>query len=627
MAIGDKNQPQQPGPGAGAGPAQNAGAAFKTNTEHGQEQSGSWNFGGGLFAAPIGRGVGSEYTTKLFDELAKIYENCDKQYEITLLKLDNNEEMALAFSSILVCMNLAGARNKVAALPLLLESTGDPISPQIENIANQQVEILRVAGDALDQVFSKKAVDRLSRAFPKAEVIMLEGVVVPTTFQMDNKADLHAIALNAGLACGTELMISKEGFTDFSLASVGRDQSLVVNVGFNRQELKDAVGLPMRSDVLINFSSQKQVQVRNASLNSGDREMRLTELSGYIDLVWDPVAPANPMGMYYQPQGPQATQKYAARFIMTNLASEFSFTPASVLLALATAFAVSNENNWVQTFRPSNLNPNEIDLHDIGAMNIEANLMNEQDRNGFGTRIDTKVDSFKLSDLGQLVSALVRPGLIMSLDCPETGPQSWYLSVFAAAAAGNTGAITRIVDAANALTGGRFSAHFNANSGPMFVDLNNRVHLGYWIDKNGMKRDIRDIDSVAIANLVGDREPKYIADWSDTFLRTQYDLAVRLAARKKMIMAVTNESAVFTGYAQRVTLSDAFMSALGRAIAETGVMMRINTPLSSADFQNQRGIGTFAGSALLSGNQSFLASGWGARPNQYTAGPMGQYRF
>lgn len=567
----------------------------------------------GLFGAPISRGVGSEYLNKLVQGLTEIYKQTVNEFDITLITLDNVNEAALAFSSILVCVNIKDhAKQGVAAHILLVESTGDKIMPVFENINNVQTEITRCTGDAIDSVLVTKVQEKLALAFPGCRTFIVDGEVVPTTFDLDSKTDMHSLALNAAWACGTEVMINRTGFTDLDLTKELRDTTLVVNVGFNRTQIRDAVGLPMRSDVLMNFSSQKQNQGRAASINSNDREMKLTEISGFVDLLWNPSGAVNQMGLY-QAYNQPLTHKYVARLVMTNLASNFSYTPASVLLALSTSTALSLDNNWVQSFRPQ-ASHDGIDMADIGAINIEANISNEPA--GFGTRIDTKSDSFKLTDLGQLVSTLVAPGIIMSMDCPETGPQSWYLSMFAAAAAGNRNAINRIITAAKDLTGGAFTRYF-AEGTPIFTDVNNRIHLGYWIDKYGMKRDIRDIDTLAVANLIGERNPQLIRDWSDTFLRTSYPLPMRLAARKKIIMALTNESAVFTGFAQRVTYTKEFMVALEQSIHDTGLGVRVNTPLSSAEFQNQRGVASFAGSALMQPGQSFMTSGGMAYQNQY----------
>lgn len=381
----------------------------------------------------------------------------------------------------------------------------------------------------------------------------------------------------------------------------------------------------MRSDIQLGFASKKNSANNslNVSLNSGDREIRVSEVSGFIDVVWDPI---NPQTMYNIPNQmmPVATQKYSARAIITNIASNYSYTPGSIILALSTVMSLRDDDNWVQTFRPNHINSKEIDMSDIGALNIEANLTNAE--GGYGMRIDTKADDFKLEKLGMLVGSLIKRGLIVSLDCPIGGPQAWYLSFLAAAEAGSNNAYNMIYDSINRLTNGNFEKHFPHGSA-MFTDTQNQVHMGTWVDKNGVKRDLRDFDHIAVCNLIGDRNPQLIREFSDTFLRTQYPLMQRLAARKKMIESLSNESAVFTGKAQRLTFTAALMDAVTRSIRETNLNVRINTPLSSSDFNNQRGVASFSNAALIAPGQSFMNNSNGFTNNFNQIQGYGGFRW
>jgi len=579
-----------------------------------------WSFhNSGLFAAPISRGVGSEFYSKLKTNLTEVYKQSNENVEIALIDLDNVNEPALAFSCIIVALRYNKQQsNGVAYHLLILEATGDKINPIFDNINGQQVEIIRVTSDALDDILLSKALEKVRKAFPIGPWYMVDGCVVPANFNPDDKYAVHRLALNAGLAGNTELELRNPDFRDLNLAGTVNDSNLNINIGFQHQQIEDAVGNPMRSDFLINFASKRNGQQgKYTSINSGDKEVKISEISGFLDLVWSPV---NPMGGFnpWSPVQQSQTQKYLPRLVITNLASSYSYTPGSILLALATSLSLRDDNNWIQAFRPMPVSNSEIDLTDIGSLNIEANLNNEP--SGYGTYIDTKADNFKLEDLGQLVAALIQPGLIVSLDCPESGPQAWYLSVFASAANGSQAAYRVIYQAAEQLTNGNFTKYF-PNGSPMFVDIGNRIHLGNWTDRSGNKRDIRDIDHLAVCNLVGERNPTVIRDWSDSFLRTQYPLPLRLAGRKKIISGLTNETANFTGFAQRVTFSGAFLEALSKGIKDTGLPVRVNTPLTGSDFSNQRGVATFAGSALLAPGQSFMTSGgFGYSPQNVNQG-------
>ncbi len=569
---------------------------------------------GSMFAAPINRSIGSEVYNKIKDNLAEMYQQViDPNMEIALLDLDSANDPALAFSSIIVAMrNKAhGPSSPVTFNILLIEATGDDVKPVVDYINNRQVEILRVTGDALDDRLVLKAEEKVAKAFPGAARYLVDGCVIPRHFNPDDKYAIHKLALNAGLASGTELEVLDPEFKDINLAYIERDGNLTVNMNFNKQQIDDVVGNKMRSDVLINFESRKRQQnERVSSLNSGDTEVKVSEVSGFIDLVVAEDTSANPYNQFMQQPGvPMNTQKFVPRLIITNLASNFSYTVGSMLMNIYTGLSLTYDNNWIQTFKPNLALGKEIDLCDIGALNIPGNIKNEQ--GGWGTRIKTKTDNFKLEDLGYLVKALIKPGLIISLDCPEAGPQSWYTSVFAAASDGSEVAYNIIYNSMMELTNGNFGKYFQIGS-PMFVDNNNRIHNGHWTDKNGNVRDIRDVDYLAVCNLVGDKNPNYIREWAGTFVNEGFGAndipaPVKLDARKKMISSLTNETAEFTGFSQRVTFSANFIDAMVAAIKETGTYIKINTPMAGNDFNMRQSSAAFINSALVQQGQPFMA--------------------
>jgi hypothetical protein len=573
----------------------------------------------GMFKAPISKNIGSDFYLKLKIRLLEIYKNvADPNAELVILDLDNINDPALYYSSIIVAMRYSNMKEiGVAFHVLLLEDTNDKLSPSMENINNQQIENLLVASDAFDDVLMKKAADKVAKAFPNSTLYGVEGCVVPHGFNFDDKNAMYQLALNASWACSTELETHSGQFIDLNLASIKNDSELNINIAFNHEQLPDAVGNLMRSDVKVGFDSRKSGNInKQASINMGDREVKLSEVSGFVDLVWvDP----NPVNVFAQYTPPTAnSQKYAARLVVTNLTSNTSYTPGTVMLALATTVALRDDNNWIQAFRPEPSN-NEIDLRDIGALNIEGNISNEPGL--YGTRIDTKSDSFKLEDLGRLTHALVQTGLIFSMDCPEMSAQTWYLSAFSEAANGNKAAYNLLYNVACNLTDGVFANMFPHGT-PMFTDCGNRVHNGYWTDKDGSIRDIRDIDHLAVCNLVGDRNPQLIREWTGTFLNTNIPLVTRLAARKRIIMNLTGETAVFTGFSNRVTFTSVFLDCLFQGIKLTGLAVKVNTPLTINDITASRGTATFATQAILApGTNTFMDPG-----NAFQQQPLGGFR-
>lgn len=585
-----------------------------------------WSFhGGGMGSSPIGRSMGSEVLKKLQKALTEVYKDATTDVEVFLIPLDKEQETALAFSSLLVASRFNKATNPgIGFYNLILEATGDKPSPIFETVNNggmgqQQIEIVRVAGDAYDDVLRSKASAAIARAFPGVSQFSAEACVVPSSFNPDNAVAVHQLAVNAVIAATTELETNAKGFEDLDLTKFAKDSNLEVRVAFSKSQNEDPVGLPVRSDVTMEFLSQQQQNNQNRSLNNGDRATKIASLSGFVDILYAPVAPQATYNPWGNAPGAAPTNKqlYAARLVLTDSTTEFASTPAGQLLGLTAAMSLQQDNNWIQAFRPVASSGGDIDMNDIGGLGIEANF--EGNPNGIGSKVAVKSDAFRPEDLGQYIGALFRPGLVLSMDVPECGPQSWYTNIFAAASAGDANAYRAIRNAANTLTGDMFDKFFPQNA-PMFVDSGNRVHLGYYEDRLGQKRDIRDIDYLAVVNVLGEKDHATIRDWSDTFTQTGYSLAMRLAARKRIITALTGQSAVFTGFAQRVTFTPDFINALTQACHATGLMVRVNTPMNANQFNNQRGVAQFVGNSMISTGSGMFTHGptFGGQPQLNT---------
>jgi len=550
---------------------------------------------GSLARAPMGRNPQGEILTKLAKALDESYEAVAKDHIITVVPIDRNNQIKLTFSVIAVVVQQAGRKDKAAFHTLILEGSTEPLAPRFENIGGQNIEIMKVASDAYDDVLLNVVIDELRRQLPKVELVNAGCCVVPNGFNAEDTQLVYQLAANAFLASFTDLTQAGQGFVDLNLANAEKDSNLQVRPSFARGEVYDAVGLPIRSDVAVHLLAVQEVRHSDPSVNNGlDRQSLVSSVSGFMDLIWDPVVNNN---MYMMP-GQQAvmSQKYLPRLVITHLDPIRLLTIPAQLLALVSAVLLREDNAWVGAFKPRAIIGKEIDMHDIGGVGIEANL--ENNPSGVGGRINTKSDSFRPENLGQLIGMTMKPGLVMSIDIPECGAQSWYNEVFSAAAGGNVRANQAIINAANSLTNGTFAQFFPSN-GRVFIEDVNKVHLGYYVDRNGVKRDIRDVDYLAVANLVGEKDPGMIREWSDTFLRTQYPLAQRLARRKQIISGLVTDP-VFTGFARRVTFDHQFIEALVQACRSVGLTIRNTGSLMDTN-TFERATGSFFGQAVMAG--------------------------
>lgn len=567
---------------------------------------------GRVSRAAFSRNPQSDVITKLSNALQEVYKNgaqIDKSFEVTLIPIDYNNTRTLVKSCIVVAVrDLQNPDNGVAYHTLVLEGSSESIQNEFQMIGNQNIEITKVTGDVWTPVFQAEVQEWVARQFPGKNLLPVDAEVVYNTLDPENHNRVHQLAMNALAACATELDI-RAGGVDIDLGAVDQDNTLTVQMSFNNAQTEDAAGMPVRSDIVVDFRAGGQ-PIPNQP-GSTTRVSTLSRISGFMDLVWVPAVQQqqafNPW-VAAQQVAPTADEfkRYIPRFVMTDLESQTLLTTRAELLALVTAFTLRENNAWVESFRPSPVQTEGVDWKDIGAVGIEANF--DRNPNGFGSRIDTKSDQFQRGQnqqgdyLMRLVASVFQPKLMISLDIPECGPQTWFTSVFAAAGEVNnpnsSGATEYIIKEADKLTHGRFLKHFPANA-RVTVDENNRIFKGYWVDRNGHMRSLDEIDYLAVLNMVGDRDPELAREWSDSFALTGVPLEIRLDKRRKIINGILGQNNVhIKGFARRVTFEPAFVDALVAACKEVGLSMRTIAPYADLNTY-ERGVNPYAAQTAL----------------------------
>lgn len=576
-----------------------------------QQQQGPAGFSfrslGRMANAPMGRNPASEVLVKLEKALGEVYASANPAFEVKLIPLDMNNNPAIARSAIIVAMFDKNSPNLgVSYHTLILDGSGEPFAPKYEQINGQNVEIMRLTCEVWDDKFREVAADAVARTFSGAKLIDSEATVVPRAFDVTDEQLVYMLASNSLFADNHELNRQRPDFADLNLAGAARDSNLTTRVTFNHDQLVDAVGEPVRTDVFIELIATA-IQTGQGA-NNDARATKVSEAGGFLDLLWDPVAPPQNQFANWGNQQPQSSQLYVPHFIMTHLECLELMTVPAQLFALVQVLTLRDGNAWARGFAPRAYSQG-IDMQDIGAIGIEANP--QQNANGIGERLDTKSDSFTANGtLSKLLQAYVQPSLLLSIDVPECGPSTWSNSVFAAAAEGSPKANQFIIEAAQTLTNGHFLKHYGAGSGRVAYDNANRIHNGWYVDQQGRKRDIRDIGYLAVANMVGEKDPSIITRWSDTFVNLQIAPAQRLATRKSIIQGLVGD-ATFTGFSRRATLAGDFMEALAKGCVDAGLVLRAQYPFGDVA-GTERASANFAhGLAMAPGATGLFTAGFG----------------
>jgi hypothetical protein len=583
--------------------------------------------------APLAGTPDAEAMKAFSDAVKLLLGNAHDSYDLQMVNISKTDNTNLFCSAIALVVRHKQAPNAALAFHTML--IGDTASelprPQV-NVNGKTVEQQWVIGDAYDNEFKAVVAGAIARQFPNTNTQTMfdaEAQVVPVGYDFKDLALVRATLANALRAAGTVLNSNATNFKDYSLEGSAAGLNSVATLSFNQNQQANAVGEPVRTDVYISYAEvrgqaqQGKQPGERVSLNSGERSEQVFGIGGFMDLLWDPANPQVGQNPYqaalqqYQQQ-PQSSHLYTPRLVITKLDTKVLNTLPGQLLGLVTALTLRSNGNWIGSFRRPH--SNEFDMRDIGAIGIEANL--DKNPSGFGSRIDTRSESFTPQQLASLVQAFIRPNLAISMDVAECGPETWLTSVFLAAARGSADANEAILSAAQLLTNGKFNY-----AGPAVFAENNRIHMGYYVDKNGVKRDLRDVDYLAIANMFGETDPVQIREWSDTFTRTEYPLDLRMHARRRILESAVGGSVFYTGFAERVTFSGPFLDALEKAVVATGLTIRPVTPFQDMQGPNRVSASWMQNLRLGTDGAGLFNRGYSgaARPGTQVGGTFGRW--
>ena len=532
----------------------------------------------GILARPMSRHSTGEVTAqykKKLDELmsSHFHEGFDNSFKT--LVLDNNSGSVGPISAILVCyQRMKGTDRHCSVYTLLVEGSCEMLPPRNYPISGRTVVIDTVPSDVYTGSFFKKIDTHIQTIHgQKINTIDAGVMVVPRELSYEDDLHMRQIAYVATQAAYS-MMERFTGITAerFNLGLINTDETTLsakiaytASNDFTAGQAETTTGLPVRSDIRISLIGSLNQQRHQNDLDfSPSRE--LVSVDGYIDLVYNQPPPPVPG------QAP-ITQHYVPNFVITRADTQIdAITMELQLLALAQATLVSQNWAWAGSFLP-NHDITGMDLRDIGAIGYEVNLAGNE---GKPTKIDTKSNDFDTNALYQFILMNINKDIIYSMDIVEGGDLSWVQEVFLESSYRNEAggsAYTHIVESANELTGGVFSQVFPAGQ-PIVSNAMNRVHVGYYKERDGSIKDIRNIDYLAILNLSGKNDLSTVAQWGESFDNDSIPLEVRLETRMNILKQVLSNNFTLKGYARRIMFNPIFLNALNASCYHAGLVIR-----------------------------------------------------
>lgn len=586
----------------------------------------SWLRPASLVSAPLARNAAAEILTKLTKAAEKIIEdNSSTDMEIKLIGIDQqNAEEQIGMSVLTVAVRFKGdmAGMGVGYQNLLLEGSIDRSAPTTVNVNGQQIEVIKNPANIDTKELRQLTTRKVAVAFGlnnTDRIYDAMSCVVPRIFNPDDVQKVRELLVNATTAGANLLQRHQPDFVDLNLAQAAGDATLVIQTEFHQPEVVDATGLPVRGDFKIDLSAEP---IRRPDQNRNDPTTpprKLATIRGFVNMIYAPENTRNNFGQLVV-ANPNVSpyQTYGAQVRLTIMEPTFAQTPGSLLMALWVAMSIRDNGAWVAAFENKSFEgrgglnlTKDIDLKDIGAIGYEVNMSN--DPNAAPMLIPTKTASFTRASLGNLIGNTFKQGTMISLDVPDAGESTWYAGLFAAAAEGLPEAREQILRAADQLTNSNFRTLF-PHDAPIFdADWNsndiNRIHFGYFVDADGVRHDLREIDYLAVLNFAGIRQPALVQEWSDTFTNKSMPVEIRLATRLKIMRMMYNE-VVVTGLGYSLTFHAPFLNALSQAAVKTN--LRVSNLSQTFDVSGtQRSVGSFGGALLdAAGNSGFTRGGF-----------------
>lgn len=524
---------------------------------------------GSFFGA---EGISARETTEVVSKFMEAMTEVIKASSITgvtLVPIDGTSAN-LNISAIAVATKV---ESELLVYTMFLEATGpgqgqlaDRVVPlQRNNYA--QVSIPSVTGDLIDNdTLARVAATVKAYVKHNGEMVSVGTHVIHRELAMDVESTFkYAVrqhlrtALNALIS---ERNIITDNETVFCLTQWSNNIFACRSEGATHHSL-DNSGLPSRQDLSISLTvidpakghgNQAVANSNELGRSAGYPELRFTGLIPGVMVI----NPANGLPM-------PAKCQFQPRFVITDTQLEtrtFNYQLQLLTLAMTTLF---NRNKaWMAAYRPQFLSGGTASkFRDISALAHE---------------IHEPID-LKTTDIQAVLSTYCHDSMQYVIHVPETGETTWFQNLLREVAANVGDARAAYIQHADALTNGQFSKLVDPKD-PLVVMEQDRVILGYYVDSEGDRRDLREIDYLAILNMVGATDMPLVERFDNTFNPNTGDVEVRLSERVKILQHIFRDNMVIKGYATPLILTASHLEALWQAIRKCGV-----DPRTSGDFE------------------------------------------
>lgn len=413
----------------------------------------------------------------------------------------------------------------------------------------------------------------------------VDAVVIAPDFDFTDKVCVQNLLKNALLAINKELE-EIFNFPDINIAAINLDksQNQVVNFSIaNDRTIYDSAGMPVRADVIVDMSLNKNPGQSNEispNVLLERHDEKITSAAGFIDVIYCPEnnTNVNPTNNQTWLSGNNinnmtSLRKYQAMFVLTSLFCTKKQSLGGTLLSLINASAFIENNYWIEALRPNRMLdiPLIASMRDIGNLGYE--IPNPNNESGRPEKFATDPAKFTNEMFYRFIETYFYNKVVIAIDIPEAGADSWLLDdIYTSAIAGDSeeanNAQGRIVNTLNCLTNGNFTKRYD-NREKMFTPIDTKIILGQYGSKDN-PRDVRDLDYIAVAGHAGDsNDMSLLESWSNYYFATNIGLNQKIGLANKVLKsALPNYNPV--SYARRIIVNPSLIVAIQQALKDCG---------------------------------------------------------
>lgn len=400
---------------------------------------------------------------------------------------------------------------------------------------------------------------------------------------------------------------------EFNFDAVPADGKLAVRTKFGSIDQVDYLGNTFRGDVTI------ETVVRQNVDKNGRKSTRIspqTVARGFVDALYVGQDIDNTRSQVWTEDN---TQTFQPVFVITDLDTCVNaVTLTQLMFAIGSAGYLSDSNRWIQAFNP--IYANELKERFVGALGREVPMLDTPIRRGEPETMGVLTNDASFDFIEFCRTAFYLDRLVIAVDIEEGGQLSPVQNIILDAAKGVAESEAAVVASLDFLFGGNtFSTIWdNAGKPALLTTDYTRIPLGYYVDSQGRKRDVRNIDMVYLMNTVDDVQT--IGKLTDAYYNQQLDEQRRISDAIEVLNTM-NSTFELTGYAQRVFATPEFFDLFREAAESAHVSIGpdaafdINRESRGNRAYLSRGVGSAGGlfqrRAAYSRQSSTRSQGWG----------------